>query len=258
MKPGHTIFCFSLAFIGTTAVLLRGEQAVIEADRDNTIFSESTNSAGAASTFIAGRTNGGALRRSFLHFDVAGTVPADAAVTSASLVLHLDGVSQSETDPRDMSLHRVTTEWGEGFSGAGGPGGGQGAPSTVGDATWLHSTFDTGLWSSAGGDFSSVPSAVASVGTTIDFYQWASTADLVADVQGWLDDPTTNFGWALLGDETRNGSARRFNSREGAEDFRPVLTLDFTVVPEPSSISLAILAWLLPMTLRRSRRSQKH
>jgi hypothetical protein len=47
---------------------------------------------------------------------------------------------------------------------------------------------------------------------------WESTAALVQDVQGWLDAPTTNFGWLLI--NTSEGTARSqkaFYSRDAAE-----------------------------------------
>ena len=71
-------------------------------------------------------------------------------------------------DPaQDTQLHRVLSDWGEGTSGAGGDplhmGGGGGSPATAGDATWLHTFFDTSFWANPGGDFSSTASAARSV-----------------------------------------------------------------------------------------------
>ena len=45
---------------------------------------------------------------------------------------------------------------------------------------------------------------------------------MVADVQGWLDNPASNFGWLMLGDETAIVTAKRFDTRESASP--PVLT----------------------------------
>ena len=46
-------------------------------------------------------------------------------------------------------------------------------------------------------------------------YTFASMPALVADVQAWLDDPATNFGWMLMCEtEEANFTARRFASRE--------------------------------------------
>ena len=47
------------------------------------------------------------------------------------------------------------------------------------------------------GDFSGTVSADQSVGA-IGQYVWSS-AQMVADVQSWLDNPSTNFGWLVKG-----------------------------------------------------------
>ncbi len=68
----------------------------------------------------------------------------------------------------------------------------------------------------------------------IGAYTWSSTAQLVGDVQFWLDSPATNFGWTIVGDESTIGTAKRFDSLEGIiEARRPRLTISFT--PEPSA-----------------------
>lgn len=46
-------------------------------------------------------------------------------------------------------------------------------------------------------------------------YSWRGAA-LAADVQMWLDDASSNWGWILLGDESVVSTARRFDSRENA------------------------------------------
>ena len=55
-------------------------------------------------------------------------------------------------------------------------------------------------------------------------YVFPSTAQMVADVQGWLDQPSGNFGWALVMPSPPVGSAKRFNSRENSsQNTRPKL-----------------------------------
>ena len=59
---------------------------------------------------------------------------------------------------------------------------------------------------------------------------------MVADVQSWLDNPSTNFGWLLVGNEALSETSKRFDSRENAiADNRPLLTVNFTPVPEPQT-----------------------
>ena len=87
---------------------------------------------------------------------------------------------------------------------------GDGAPATSNDATWRHRFFDTIFWSTQGGDFSATVSASQSVGA-VGQYTWSS-AQMVADVQAWLDNPASNFGWLVLGDETAIATAKRFDT----------------------------------------------
>jgi hypothetical protein len=97
-----------------------------------------------------------------------------------------------------------------------------------GDATWIHTFFDTTFWSTAGGDFSSTVTANQTVNDT-GFYTWGSTGQMVADVQAWLDNSTTNFGWLALGDESISTTTKRFDSRENpVAANRPVLTVAYT------------------------------
>jgi len=52
---------------------------------------------------------------------------------------------------------------------------------------------------------------------------------MVADVQGWLDQPATNFGWILIGNEAAPTTTKRFDTRESPiSSNRPVLEVAFT------------------------------
>lgn len=75
--------------------------------------------------------------------------------------------------------------------------------------TWIHTRYDTERWAHAGGDFTAEPSAVAEVGDA-GTYRFGSTIALVADVQRWLDVPTSNDGWILVGGEEAASTAKRF------------------------------------------------
>ena len=69
-----------------------------------------------------------------------------------------------------------------------------------------------------------MPSATTSV-DQIAPYTW-SGADLVADVQAWLDGDVPNHGWILLAHGLTQPSAKRFDSRESANP--PSLIVTFT------------------------------
>ncbi len=194
--------------------------------KDNTLYESGagTLSNGSGTSLFAGKTGGGFTRRALIAFDVAGSIPAGSRITSATLEMRMTRTIAGDTD---VSIHRVQTEWGEGTSDASGNEGG-GAGSTDGDATWLHSRFDSSLWGNSGGDFSAQPSGVTSVGS-VGKYTWESTDQMVIDVQRWLDDPSENFGWILLGDETRGSTAKRFASTQISDTgSRPLLKVGFT------------------------------
>src|SRR5207248_6980825 len=70
------------------------------------------------------------------------------------------------------------------------------------------------FWTTEGGDCFGTVSASQSVGA-IGSYTWSS-AQMVADLQSWLDNSTINFGWLVRGDESGSATAKRFDTRESA------------------------------------------
>jgi len=52
---------------------------------------------------------------------------------------------------------------------------------------------------------------------------------MVGDVQGWLDDPGSNFGWLLKGDESVDQTAKRFVSKDSSNTpAHPRLAVTYT------------------------------
>lgn len=212
-----------------------GESATLRPLKDSTLIENSAGSFanGSGPAIFAGRVNSSSdsRRRALLAFDVAGSIPPGSVVTSVSLTLHL---SATNAGPVDVSLHRVLADWGEGASYSSGGGG---ATSLTGDSTWVHRFYDTDYWTSAGGDFDWNPHAVALVDQPAG-YVWGSAA-MVGDVQSWLDLPEGNFGWALVGDETRTQTVKRFDSREADDEAsRPGLLVEFIppCLPHPRGL----------------------
>jgi hypothetical protein len=196
--------------------------------QDSTLYEDAGGSLsnGAGPHFFAGRTGAGLIRRGLVAFDVAGAIPPGSVIISAALTLHM---SRSTSGPQPVALHRLLADWGEGTSSAAGEGG-MGGAATTGDATWLHTFFDSHFWTTPGGEFTPVASASISVAAE-GSYTWASTPQLQADAQAWLDDPANNFGWLLLGNETSPATTKRFNTRENSDPAtRPQLTLVFEPV----------------------------
>lgn len=240
--------------------------------RDNSIFSDVTaNSNGIGGSFHTGRSGGTGVRRGLIAFDIGANVPNQATINSVQLTLTLtESANQGVLDPATVTLHRLLAGWGEGtsFTAEGGMTG-MGIAATTGDATWFNRFHDVDPpiaptpWTNAGGDFVALASASQAINKlsatpALNVYTWQS-AGMVADVQGWLDDPSVNFGWILIGDESVIRTTRRFGSKDSSiENLRPVLTVDFTVVPEPNAAILVILGTIsLAAGLRRRRSSMR-
>ena len=131
----------------------------------------------------------------------------------------------SDDTPQTVSLYRVTTLWGEGASDAEENEGG-GADPTNQDATWIHAAYDNSLWTTPSGDFITEASATAEVGAP-GKYTWTSE-HMVADVQSWLDDPSTDFGWLIKGNEAGMGTVKRFDSKDNSDqNVLPMLEIEF-------------------------------
>lgn len=211
----------------------------LTASKDNTLYESATGniSNGAGDYLFAGQTNQSAIRRGLLAFDLTDKLPAGATIVSATLQLHM---SKTSAGSAAVSLHRVLANWGEGSSNANSNEGG-GATASTGDATWLHTLFNTTLWQAPGGDFAPTASATTAVAGVAD-YQWRTPA-LLADVQGWVANPTANFGWLLIGDENANSTAKRFDSRENPTAAnRPQLTIVYTVTETtPATVYLPLI-----------------
>lgn len=206
---------------------VEGADVILDPARDNTLFEDPAGelSNGAGQFLFAGMTRDTLSRRALVHFDVAGGgIPAGSVIDSVQLVLRMDRTIVGDID---VAIHRVTANWGEGASDADFAEG-TGAQSETGDATWIHRFYDTDPWTTPGGDFDPVASATQTVGDEVRTYAWGSTARMVGDVQGWLDQPTSNFGWIIIADESTHTTAKRFGSREEASANRPKLRIFYT------------------------------
>jgi hypothetical protein len=207
--------------VAALAVASHAQTVSIFPTADNTLYENAVGalSNGAGASMFTGRTGAqGAFkaRRAVLKFDVAAAVPAGHEVIYAELRIHC---TQLNGAPAQVKLHRLTSDWGEGTSDAGFPGGG-GAPSTTGDATWIHTFFATSTWTTSGGDYVPTFSAKATV-DSINLFTWGPTAELTADVRDMRANPALNYGWILVAPEVAN-QAQRFETRESV-GFEPVL-----------------------------------
>jgi hypothetical protein len=258
-------FAAVLAVLVLMPPLARSATTTIGASKDNSIYqSQVNNSAGGAAGIFSGTNGAGSPRRGLIAFDIAANVPAGAMITDAQLTMYLGNAPNSNN--QTIGLHRLTMNWGEGTAGSSTPavgGGGNGFAAGTGDATWSTPTFGSGAWTNPGGtgDFIVTASASTVVNGPIETsFTWVSTPALVSDVQGWLTNPATNFGWALINaGESANSTVKAFYSRSATQNgsggtldpaWRPALTI--TYIPEPTTALLFVLA--CPLAIRHRRR----
>jgi len=241
-----------IVVVGSAAAsLVWADSATINPDKDNTLIQTTTGSlSNALGDIFIGRTaqaDASSRRRGVIHFNVAAAIPSGSTITAVTLRLYLNMTGDNTV--RSASVYRSTASWGEGTSYVNG---GVGSASTTNDATWIHRFWNTSSWTTSGGDRAATASASAntgSAGAVNQYYTWSS-ATLVSDVQGWLDTPSSNLGWHIVGDESTASTARRFTSREATDDAGdhfPELVITYTP-PGPRAPGAAPAAAPQPVT----------
>jgi hypothetical protein len=252
----HVLASFAGLLAAATVLPISAAHADLFSDlasRDVTLFEDAAGAraSGSGTELYSGRIQQNRLRRAIVAFDVS-SIPAGSIITSVTLQMTSTRVVVPGSN---VSLHRVTNAWGEGPSAAPEGPGGQGVASQPGDATWIHTFYNNQFWNNAGGDYIAQPSASVYV-DGIGLKEWNSAgvgdAGLIADVQAWVNNPSTNHGWLLRDELETNAvaSARQWASREYAvESWRPTIFVNY-IIPSPSAAAIAGLG-LLAATRRK-------
>jgi hypothetical protein len=198
------------------------------------------NNNGASASLYVGVDGHSGVMRALVRFDMPAAL-AGATVTSAELKLTLRALGNMMVGPASAdSLTAVTAAWTEG-NGVGDAAMmftvGQPCGAGVSGATWNQPSCATGTtaaWSTPGGSVAGTASATAdTAGVAADApVVWDSAAagndGMLADLQRWIDDPTSNHGWRISGsDETSAGTAQRFYSAEAAGTEGPTLSITY-------------------------------
>ncbi|NBD19260.1 DUF4347 domain-containing protein [Aquabacterium fontiphilum] len=139
----------------------------------------------------------------------ASQIPLGATITDVKLVLTI--TNQSTFTNPTFSIYRMLTSW-----------------------------SDTSTWNSMGSGVDGIEARLIADVTLAESgnktYTVGSTAALVATVQGWVNDPSTNHGWYIFNDDY--SSRVGFASSEAATIAqRPRLEVTFTA-PAPPSLDL--------------------
>jgi len=188
------------------------------------------NNLGATSNLVAGVNGTGSPGRALMRFDLAGQIPTNAMIQSASLTIGVITVPSGGGVVSAFDVRRVLRAWGEGAGASN-----TGSPASAGDATWNNCLHPATPWSMPGGDFTNdfaTTVSAVTVLTNLGTYTFGSTPAMVNDVQLWLSNPATNFGWVLISEsEAEPFTARRMGSRENIGN-EPKLTINYSL-PTP-------------------------
>lgn len=235
------------AALGLLVWEVQAARVELVAVADSTLFSQlqggtayDTISDGGPNVWVS-TTAGDVVRRGLLRFDL-GRIPQGARITSVELKL----TQLRARAGHEVRVHRVTSAWQEAVSTAGDFG--QGVNALPGDVTWSHRSRPALPWTQAGGDFVAQPSTSLNVAaSTTVTYTWPSTARFVADAQLWLDQPSSNHGIILIGDEANSQSAKRFAAREFDDpEVQPMLVVEYDApVAAADDGDVPLPAWAL-------------
>lgn len=180
-----------------------------------------------------------AIRRGLLRFDPGTQIPAGATINSVTLRVRVVKIPAGPANST-FEVRRILQPW------------------TETGVTWNSRSSPAAPWQTPGAtgpaDSLSLPSATVFV-AGLAIYDFSSTANLVADVQAWINNPATNFGWLLISEnEITAKTARHFGTREGGSNA-PSLVIDFTppppviavqpqggIVSEGDSVTLSVVA----------------
>ena len=198
-----------------------------EGFEDTSIFSENENAGGGIDGLFSGTIRTSPFhRRALLRVDLSALPPA-SVVESVTLELVVERSGGFFGD-FDIGLYRVLEDWAAGSATSPDTEGGAGGPVSIGDATWVSNFHEISLWENPGSDFVEEASAFAAAGVEGEIAVWSGDG-LRDDVQRWVDDPTSNYGWvAISAIEGELQRVKRFYSSEAAEN-RPRLTVVLSV-----------------------------
>ena len=249
MSQSFCWYCASV-FLVSAAATLRGEIIALHPVADTSLIQVAPgNNLGGADFFNAGTAGNGNRNRALIRFDLSG-IPVGSTINFASLSFDIIRQPVMDLQTATFGLHRMLVSWNEGVQipeDENSPG--LGAPAADGESAWAYRFAIDTPWSTPGGrsgvEFVAAPSSTTFVYGLGDPVLFESTAEIAADVQLWLDNPNQNFGWMFMTEtEQVRKSARSFASREDPNGG-PLLLIDFTPVPEPGTIGLFTLGFVI-------------
>lgn len=233
MKNRHLPLYLALALAGTPCI---NAATLSLSATDGAYIRASQSGTGGNSLIIVGdTTTANDYLRGALAFDLSSPLLAGATINSVTLTLTIasddSGTSANLIDT--VNLHQLSASF------------------TNDDVSWT-SRNGTDTWATPGGDFGGVLDSAdgnSSLVDTGDLFNF-SGASLTSAGEGAVGGSL--YLIAALATEDATRSVFRFAAENNPDEaLRPVLTIDYTAVPEPSGALLMGLAGLLGVLRRR-------
>lgn len=150
-------------------------------------------------------------RVAFVRATGLSTIPSSAIVSDASL--HFYKTNSFGGSTQTINVYRMLKPWGE-------------STATYNTYNGVDAWFTAGALG-PGSDYASTLSATATASAANDVWMTFTGAQLIADVQGMVDESYDNDGWIL---RQTAGSQITFPSENtGADGFRPYLTVTYSL-----------------------------
>jgi hypothetical protein len=231
---------------------------------DTTIFGGfNTTNRGKEGTLYQG--NLGGTTSSLTQFSLTG-IPAGQVIDSATLEFVIVDYNNYFTAGQSLNLHRLLVSWLEGN----GTGSGSNPPQDgTNGATWLSRDKGGSLsnWTTAGAkgngtDRLALVSANVTASNVTDMpltsvgigFDDLVTIDVTADIQAWYSGAASNFGWLIETSASPGSNYIGFASNDHPTRAKPTLVVQYSAVPEPTSLLTFALGGLMLLVLRRRKR----
>lgn len=223
------IFVGTLSATSADTLILRDNLNSYTGQTDTGIRSDQATGTPTGATTPVGYTAGAVKLSDLFSFNLS-TLPTGATINSISLTLTTASADASTDNNVTLGLYATTKTF------------------VISQATWnLASTGNS--WTTPGGDYSSstllssltTDPTTALAGTALSF---SSSSAFVSTAQAALDGGTALQFLLTVDPSTLTPGARAIfqlatDNYTGTATYLPTLTIDYTAVPEPTSLTLA-------------------
>lgn len=244
---------------GTSNALVTNYTGVDQAFLLVSTGSQGNYNTGGYDGMIVGRSN---ARQGIIAFDLSSMQGKFNSINSAQLTFYRDGTAT--TSDFTISMYQIfdaNAGWKQGT----GTGTAAGPDNSV---TYLNQNYSSVpaqniSWKNSSGTSVGNFSSAYSTLSLLDSVTYTTTSTSITFdipvmlVTNWITAPGSNAGLAFIpsGSPTANSVAANLGSSSADEALRPLLTLNYTAIPEPRIIAYLLLGGMVALLIKRMRRS---